>query len=316
VNVLLIAEESAGMQALRCVTRTGHRVVAVLTSGRGTDPRGSSVRTLAQQLGVAVWPPTLVRDPAFAAKVLGEGVELLLNVHSPFAVHEAVAVAATRGAFNFHPGPLPQYAGQNVVSWALYNGETTHGATLHWLTGDVDGGAIAYDASFRIEEHDTALTVFAKCVSAGMPLVERLLDDTAAGTVPRIAQDVRRRRSYGSQVPQDGWISWTCSAREIANFVRACDYAPFRSPWGQPRARVRGTEFTLLKAGRTHNSCSAQCGTVGAIAGRGVSVAAADEWVLIDRVCIDGRNFDAADLLHPGDFIEDRAYALPPMAAS
>jgi hypothetical protein len=78
---------------------------------------------------------------------------------------------------------------------------------------------------------------------------------------------------------------------------------------------VRGTVFTILKAAPTHNACSAPCGIVGAVAGRGVSVAAADEWVLIDKVCIDGRAFDAADLLHPGDFIEDRTYAASPLTA-
>ena len=60
---------------------------------------------------------------------------------------------------NLHPGPLPQYAGLNVPSWAIYNGEVTHGVSLHRMDSGIDTGPIAYQASVLIGPRDTGLSL-------------------------------------------------------------------------------------------------------------------------------------------------------------
>ena len=70
-----------------------------------------------------------------------QGVDLLLNVHSLYLIARRTVVAAPRiGSFNLHPGPLPEYAGLNTPSWAIYNGEREHGVTVHWMEPGVDTG--------------------------------------------------------------------------------------------------------------------------------------------------------------------------------
>ena len=307
MNILLIAEEAAGAHALRCLELANQRIVAVLTSGRVTDPRSPTVRELAQRAGIPVWPVSLARDPAFAGRVRSEDVDILLNVQSLTIVNSAVLQALRIGGFNLHPGPLPAYAGLNVVSWSILRGETTHASTLHWMDAAVDSGPVAYQSCFAISDSDSALTLYAKCVSAGMPLIEALLHDATLGAIPAIAQDRASRRWYGNKVPFDGCLRWTRTAQEICNFVRACDYLPFRSPWGHPRARVRNIEFVIMKAVRTFDHAGVAPGTVGARMGRSVCVATADEWLLVNRVGIEGHDFDAADLLHEGDVVHDGA---------
>jgi methionyl-tRNA formyltransferase len=90
------------------------------------------------------------------------------------------------------------------------------------------------------------------------------------------------------------------------NFVRACDYLPFASPWGHPAGSVGGRELLVLKAVRTGESCTAAPGTVGPHLGGDVLVAAADEWVQVRRVRIGKSAFSAAEVLQPGE-----RFALP-----
>ena len=67
-----------------------------------------------------------------------------MNVHSLFLIHPWSS-APTIGSFNLHPGPLPEYAGLNVPSWAIYEGEKrSHGVTVHWMDEGVDTGPIAW----------------------------------------------------------------------------------------------------------------------------------------------------------------------------
>src|SRR4051812_9225516 len=53
-------------------------------------------------------------------------------------------------AVNLHPSPLPRYRGVLPVNWALQNGETTHGVTLHELTPGIDDGPVLAQVTFPV----------------------------------------------------------------------------------------------------------------------------------------------------------------------
>jgi methionyl-tRNA formyltransferase len=303
VNIVLVAEEAAGIQTLRAIVATENRLVGVLT----TDPSrggGATVRGVAEGLGVETRPSELVREPETAEWLREQDVDLLLNVHSLYVIHPEVVRAPRVGAFNLHPGPLPEYAGLNAPSWAIYNGEASHGVTVHWMEPEIDTGAVAYAARFDLTDDDTGLSVSVRCVREGVPLVERLLADAAAdaASIPRIQQDLSRRRYYRrGEVPDDGKLVWDRPARQVTAFVRACDYFPFPSPWGHPVGYLDDRELAVLKATTTGEPTQvAEPGTVGEAVGDAVPVAAGDEWVLVQRVQLDGGARPAAEVLAEG----------------
>jgi methionyl-tRNA formyltransferase len=311
LRILLIAEEAAGVQTLRMLAGSSHEVVAVMTRGVGMGAVGATVAGVASRLGYRLWPARKSRDPNFADIIRTEKIDLLLNVHALYILPAEVVAAPQIGSFNLHPGPLPRYAGLNAPSWAIYHGERTHGVTVHWMDQGIDTGPIAYTAELPIEDDDTGLTLSAKCVRAGLPLLHDLLQDAAQGVVPRVNQPVGPRRYYGQEVPHQGRLIWNESAARVVNFIRACDYAPFTSPWGVPRAYLAGREIVVLKAALTGERTDADPGTVGRRIGNEVLVAARDEWIRIRRVQIGSSVFPAAEALREGD-----RFALPAGAES
>ena len=182
LKVVLVGEESAGIQALKLVGCKGHEVVAVIASAAAAINQGACLHDVAQKLGYRVWPTHLVDDAAFADTIRVEAADILLNVHSLKIIHERVLTAPTIGCFNLHPGPLPRYAGLNAVNWAIYRGENQHGVTIHRMNAVVDAGTIAYQELFPIEDSDNGLSVSSKCTRLGLALLEKLLD--AAATDP------------------------------------------------------------------------------------------------------------------------------------
>ena len=78
MNVLLVAEESAGIQTLRMLARTGHRIVGVLTAPP-TRGGGATVASVAETLDVPVLPSKRVKDPELAGWMREREVDLLLN---------------------------------------------------------------------------------------------------------------------------------------------------------------------------------------------------------------------------------------------
>jgi methionyl-tRNA formyltransferase len=301
LRVLLIAEEAAGVQALRMLAGSPHQVVAVMTRGVGGMAVGATVAGVASRLGYKLWPARQVKEDGFADTVRREEVDLLLNVHALYLLPADVVAAPRIGSFNLHPGPLPRYAGLNAPSWAIYHGEQTHAVTVHWMDGGIDTGAIAYESQMAIDEDETGLTLSAKCVRAGLPLLHDLLQAASLDTVPRVPQPDGVRRYFGKEVPHEGRLVWTESAARVVNFVRACDYVPFPSPWGHPRAYLAGREISVLKAAGTGERSDAPAGTVGRQVGSDMLVAARDEWVRLRRVRVGSSVFPAADVLKQGE---------------
>jgi methionyl-tRNA formyltransferase len=307
MNILLVGEESAGVQTLRMLLDTSHRVVAVLTAD-ATRGRGATVGDLARQSSIPVLRSDLVRREEFSDWINARNVDILLNVHSLFVVHPNVVRAPRIGGFNLHPGPLPRYAGLNAPSWAIYYGETTHAVTVHWMDAGIDTGAIAYTAEFEVGEADTGLSLSAKCVRHGLPLIRRLVDaaEGGAGAIPATTQGEGEGRYFGREAPQEGRIEWARPARDVVNFVRAADYAPFSSPWGHPVAKLEGRVIRIAKAALTGRAASAAPGTVaGQVPGAGVLVATADECVAVTRLEVDGRYAPAGEVLAPGARLAD-----------
>ncbi len=301
MNVVLAAEESAGLQMLRSLATSQHRLVSVFAAPP-KDGSTASVWNVANNLGLETRPAKQLKDAALGEWLRSERVDIFLNIHSLYLVHPQVLAAPRLGAFNLHPGPLPRYAGLNAVSWALCRGEPEHAVTVHRMDPEIDAGPIVYQSRFAIDPGDTALSLSFKCVREGVALMQRLLEAAQNGDdLPLLPQDLAMREYFGREVPEQGQLSWSWPAYKVVNFVRACDYFPFISPWGHPRTRRGAQEFALVKATRTGRECGVSPGTVGDSTDSGVQVACQDEWVLASKLQVSGSYLPAAGFLRPGD---------------
>jgi phosphoribosylglycinamide formyltransferase 1 len=63
---------------------------------------------------------------------------------------------------NIHPSLLPAFPGVDAQKQALEHGAKVAGATVHLVTGDLDGGPIIRQAAVPIHDDDTAETLAAR----------------------------------------------------------------------------------------------------------------------------------------------------------
>jgi UDP-4-amino-4-deoxy-L-arabinose formyltransferase/UDP-glucuronic acid dehydrogenase (UDP-4-keto-hexauronic acid decarboxylating) len=300
LKIALAGEEAAGVQALRLLAHRGHEVAAVFTDS-GDDESSASVASTAESLGVPVRAASEVRSSALAGWLREQQVELLLSVHSRHLIHGDVLAVPALGAYNVHPGPLPERAGLNVPSWALYEGADRHGVTLHHMTPIYDAGPIVFIDEFDLQPGETGLSVLIQCVRRGLKLVEQLLELVERGeSVPAHPQDLARRRWFGAGPPDGGLLDWRRPARCAVDFVHACDYTPFPSPWGFPRCVAHGLEVAILGASVDWEQAGAAPGTVAHTDGGAVLIAAADCWVRVERVEVEGRGCAPVDVFRDG----------------
>jgi methionyl-tRNA formyltransferase len=306
LNILLVGEESAGIQTLRALADSDYRIVAVMASQSKNNGGLANLWETAEKLGYQTWPSKLVKDPLFADEVRAAEVDIILNIHSLFVINKEVVSAPRIGCFNMHPGPLPRYAGLNAPSWAIYRGETSHGVTIHKMEPGIDTGPVVYQELFDIDDADTGLTLSARCIRSGVGLVLRLIETASSdpAAIPLTPQDLTKREYFGREIPYEGRLIWSLPSREIVNFVRACDFSPFPSPWGHPQTVLwtmsGAQEIGVVKACLTGQRCDMSPGTVGEFVGPGVKIACGDEWVIVNKLKVEGRYVNSAEVLEPG----------------
>jgi methionyl-tRNA formyltransferase len=130
-------------------------------------------------------------------------------------------IGRCRRIINLHNGPLPRYRGVAPINWALKNGESEHGATIHEITPGIDDGPIIGQARFSIyPEIDEVVDVYRRALAFGWTLFQEtipLLDRIT----PR-PQDDSQATYYDSQMKQ--------LLGDRMNFTRASSPDPVASP--------------------------------------------------------------------------------------
>ncbi len=89
-----------------------------------------------------------------------------------------------RQIINLHPSLLPSFKGLNGIGQAFDYGVRITGCTVHYVTGDLDGGPIIDQTAVRIEKDDTLESLEEKIHAAEHKLlpevVRRLAEETSA----------------------------------------------------------------------------------------------------------------------------------------
>lgn len=126
------------------------------------------------------------------------------------------------GVVGLHSSLLPKYRGAAPLVWQMINGESKTGITLFYMEQGIDSGDIIAQTEEVIEESDTIATLYEKVGNRGIELLEKYLPLIASGKAPRVKQEhLDDKDIWPQRKPEDGWIDWGKSPKEIENFVRA-----------------------------------------------------------------------------------------------
>jgi len=84
---------------------------------------------------------------------------------------------------NIHPSLLPAYKGTRTHERALADGAKTHGASVHFVTPELDSGPVIAQAAVPVLPNDTAETLAARLLEVEHPLYVKALALVASGKI-------------------------------------------------------------------------------------------------------------------------------------
>ena len=290
---LIIGHDTLALNCARMLAAAGHPIRAVVS-------RCPEFRIWAETEGVALITPEndlkkCIQDIEF---------DWLLSIANLDIIADDVLALATRGAVNFHDGPLPAYAGLNAPVWALLNGETTHGVTWHRIENGVDEGNILAQRAVDIAPGETALTLNTKCYAAALDSFGEVIAALAEGQAEGVVQDLSQRSYYArDQRPEAAArIDFSRDVSEVKRLVQALDHGDYWNPLACPKL---DTGAELLLVGRAEAVAgNGAPGEVLEVTGGMATVAVADGAVRLGAFrALDGAPVILADHLAAGTWL-------------
>jgi methionyl-tRNA formyltransferase len=252
----------------------------------------------AQAAGVPLLRPANVNAPEFVRAVADLRPDYLVvgNYQQIFKA-PLLAVPAVLGV-NFHPSPLPRYAGWAPFVWMARNGERRSGVTAIAMTTQIDGGPVLATRPIRLSGHETALELRESHTIANVALLRELLPRLVAREVPAVPQDPSERTYFGK--PGDDVLELDFG-EEVETLLRTVR-AGYRRP-GAFAVTPEGRRLVVLTAAADDppRLAPAAPGTVHLDA-RAVRVACRDGWLRLWSVEVDGQEQLARDVPMPAEF--------------
>jgi phosphoribosylglycinamide formyltransferase 1 len=84
---------------------------------------------------------------------------------------------------NIHPSLLPKYPGLRTHQRALDAGDTAHGASVHFVTAELDGGPVISQTIIDVERGDNAMSLASRLLRYEHRLLIATVDLIARGRV-------------------------------------------------------------------------------------------------------------------------------------
>lgn len=244
MKLIVCAYHNVGYRCIQELLRQGAEISLIFTheDSEAEQIWFSSVRELAQTNNIP-YLTSSINEPENCERVRMIAPDFIFSFYYRNMIKPEVLEIPARGALNLHGSFLPKYRGRVPVNWAVINGETETGATLHYMVAKPDAGDIVDQEKVAIAFTDTAHDVFVKVNEAAVTVISRAWPKLVAGTAGRIPMDLGAGSYFGGRKPEDGRIDWDKSAVQIYNLIRGVTH-----PYPGAFTELRGKKLIIWSA--------------------------------------------------------------------
>lgn len=252
MTIAFFGFQSFGCVTLRALVEDGRAISLVVTHPDAEDPYHrhftESVAEFARAAGIRTIVTSTV-TPEVVAAMAELRPEYLVSSNWRRVLPAEVLRAVSKEAFNVHRALLPRYAGLAPINWAIANGESRVGVTIHLMSEKVDLGDIVEQEGFDVSPTETATEVFARTNPVVARLIVSAVDKCDRNRMERRTPDPRDAVFYHARGERELRIDWQASRRAVFDLIRAQS-----DPFANAYTSLEGT-LLKIKAARIATVC-------------------------------------------------------------
>ena len=305
MRVMFMGTPDFAVESLRAL-HTKHQVVCVVSQpdkpkGRGHGLQPTATKIVAQEFGIPVEQPAVLKDGAFLPILEKYQPELIVAAAYGKILPEYILDYPKFGCINVHGSLLPKYRGAAPIQWAILNGDRRSGVTIMHMAREMDTGDIILMKATDVGENETSGELFDRLSALGADALLEAIDLIGSGKASATPQD-HSNATYAPMLDKSmAELSFNMPAEKILCFIRGLN------PWPIAKFVICGQEvkaFSALRGGKTESPSA----TVLSITAAGLEVACGDGNSVILKVLqrpgkkpVDGYSFAQGMRLRVGD---------------
>jgi methionyl-tRNA formyltransferase len=226
VQVIFFGSPDLAVPTLQSLaTSPAFEVALVVTQA----PKGKSpVEAAAERLGLPVYKPETLRDPASREPLIAAVPDLFVVAAFGLIFRQRTLDIPRHGSINVHPSLLPKYRGASPIVAAIASGDRETGVALMVMDTGIDTGAVISQERTEIALGDTSESLGGRLGRLGAEMAIRDIPRWVEGELVALPQQGPEASLTRTLTKADGWIDWTRPAVEIERHIRAM--------WPWPRA--------------------------------------------------------------------------------
>ena len=183
---VLVSGEGSNLQALIDASRAGKIAaeIALVVSNRGAArglDRARAAGIPALHLPAQRGAERAVYDEALAAALAEHALDLLVLAGFMRIFTPAFVERFAGRMLNIHPSLLPKYPGLDTHRRVLESGDRVHGATVHFVTAELDAGPAVIQYRIPVRSNDTPESLAARVHPGEHLILPRAVDWLATG---------------------------------------------------------------------------------------------------------------------------------------
>jgi methionyl-tRNA formyltransferase len=230
-----------------------------------------------------VFQPLKVKDPEFLEIFYRLNPEMVVVAAFGQILPEAIINFPPLQCLNIHPSLLPKYRGAAPLNWAIINGETKTGVTIMLMDKGMDSGDILLQQQTSINTAESYGELHDRLAVQGASLLITAIDQMTAGTAQRQPQEASLATFAPRLQKETGRINWNSSVDDIVNLIRGLSPAPAAHTY------LEGQVLKIYFAEAQPDKVTELPGTILPSTARGLPVAAANGYILLQEVQLAGK---------------------------
>lgn len=245
LRIIFMGTPEFAVASLDALVQAGCNIVGVITApdkpaGRGMQLTQSAVKQYAVAHQLNVLQPEKLKNPDFLEQLRALKADLQIVVAFRM-LPEVVWNMPPLGSVNLHGSLLPKYRGAAPINWAVINGEKETGVTTFKLKHEIDTGDILLQASFPIEENDTAGEVHDRMKAIGANLLVETVKGLANNSIIEQPQPFSESIPHAPKIfTETCLIDFNQTAQQVHNHIRGL------SPFPGAFTRLNGKLFKIF----------------------------------------------------------------------
>lgn len=286
MKILFMGTPDIAVSMLKQILADGYDVIGVVTqpdkkAGRKQELKKSEVKQCALQHNIPVYQPVRIKDDYKDLMMLG--ADLIVTCAYGQFIPSELLEAPTYGSINVHASLLPKLRGGAPIHKAIIYGEKETGMSIMRMVKAMDAGAVMAQCKVRIEETDTAGSLYDKLAEAGAKLLSESIVKIKEGKAVFVEQQEEKATFAYTISKEEEFISFDRDISKVYDHIRGL--IPF--PVGHGIINNKKVKFHKVR--KVEKAIYSKPGEVLGLLDGGFAIAAVNGYVLIDEIQMEGK---------------------------